>query len=55
MERHHDFEAAGLDFQQIELFHNLTNSPTADLFDNSNAMIRIDDFIAYVEIAVNLS
>ena len=50
MERNHDFQAVGLDFQEVELFHSLANSPAADLFDNSNAMIGIDDLIADVEI-----
>jgi hypothetical protein len=53
MERHHDLQAAGLDLQEVELLHNFTNCPAADLFDNSNTMIGIDDFIAYVEIAVD--
>ena len=52
MERNHDFQAAGFDLQEVELFHSLADRPAADLFDNSNAMIGIDDFIAYVEIAV---
>ena len=42
-----------MDFEEVELFHNLANCPAADLLDNSNAMIGIDDFIAYVEIAVD--
>ena len=53
MERHHDLQAAGLNLEKIELFHNLADCPAADLFDNSNAMIGIDDFIAYVEITVD--
>ena len=52
MERYHDLQAAGLDLQQIEFFHSFADSPAADLFDNSNAMIGIDDLIAYVEITV---
>jgi transcription elongation factor GreA len=42
-----------MDLEEVEFFHNLANCPAADLFDNSNAMIGIDDFIAYVEIAVD--
>jgi hypothetical protein len=54
VERHHDFEAAGLDLEQVEVFHTFANSPAADLFNNANAVIGIDDLVAYVEIAITI-
>jgi hypothetical protein len=53
MERDHNFQAAGFNLEEIELFHSFADGTATDLFDNSNAMIGIDDFIAYVEIAVD--
>jgi hypothetical protein len=48
----HHFQAAGFYFQQIELFHSRADCTAADLFNNSNAMIGINDLVAYVEISV---
>ena len=39
-----------MNFEQIELFYGRTHGPAADLFDNSNAMIGINDFVAYMEV-----
>jgi hypothetical protein len=52
MERHHNFEAAGLDLKEVVLLDGGTYGTTADLFNNSNAMIGIDDLVTYVEIAI---
>src|ERR1700693_5061262 len=52
MKWHHDLQTAGLYFQKIEIFHSLANGTATDLLDYSNAMIRIDDFIAYMEAAI---
>ena len=52
---HHHLQAAGFDVQQVEPLHVGTHSPAAYLFDNSNAMIGIDDLIADVEIQVGTS
>src|SRR4029077_17944717 len=51
MERNHYLQAVRIELQEVELCHSLANGPAADLFDNSNAMIGIDDLITYVEIA----
>src|SRR4029077_19312081 len=52
MKRHHDFQAAGLDLEQVELFHTFADRPAADLLNNSYAMIGINDFVTDVESTV---
>jgi hypothetical protein len=49
VERHHDLEAAGLDAEEVELFDGSTESPTADLLDDPHAVVRVYDFVAYLE------
>src|SRR5260370_1976208 len=52
MKRHHEFQATGLDLEQVELFHTFADSRAADLLTNSYAMIGINDFVTNVEITV---
>ena len=52
VERHHHFEAAGLDLEQVEVFHTLADGAATDLLNNSNSMIGVDDLVAYMEIAI---
>ena len=52
MKRHHHFQAAGLNLQQVELLDRLADGPAADLFDNSDPVIGVNDLVAYVEIAI---
>src|SRR5712671_4553693 len=53
--RHHYFQAAGLDMKEVELLHCGADGAAADLFDNTHAMIGIDDFVANVEIQVTIT
>src|ERR1043166_922890 len=50
--RDHHFQAAGLDVQQVKLFYRRTYGPAADLFNDSDAMVGVNDFIANVEIQI---
>ena len=52
MAGHHHPEAAGFDIQKVEPLDRCTNHPTADLLDDSDAMIGINDLIADVEIQI---
>jgi hypothetical protein len=53
VEGHHDFQAAGLDLQQVESFYGFTESAAADLFNDSDTMIGVDNLVADVEITVD--
>src|SRR5207248_7578212 len=52
VKRDHHLETAGLNLQQVELLDARADGPAADLLDDSYAMVGVNDFIAYVEIAV---
>src|SRR6266853_6011773 len=52
---HHHLQTAGLDMEEVELLHRGADGTAADLFDNTYAMIGIDDFVANVEIQVTIS
>ena len=49
VERHHNLEAAGLNLQKVELLDRLTKSAAADLLDNADAVIGVNDLVTYVE------
>jgi hypothetical protein len=49
VKRHHDFEAAGFNFQKVELFDRRTEGPAADLLDDADAMVGVNDFVTDVE------
>ena len=49
---HHHFKAAGFDVEEVELLDCRTDRPAADLFNNPNPVIGIDDLVADVEIQV---
>lgn len=53
MAGNHYPQAAGLYVQQVELLDRRTNHTAANLFDNSDAMIGVDDFVADVEILID--
>src|SRR5215472_11729198 len=48
--RYHHLEATGLDVQEVEPFDRRAHRPAADLFNDSNTMVGINDLIANVEI-----
>jgi hypothetical protein len=48
----HDFKAAGFDMKKIEPLDRGADRAAADLFNNSNPVIGIDDLIADVEVQV---
>src|ERR1700691_41486 len=50
--RDHHLEAARFNVQQVELFDGRAHRAAADLFDNTYAVIGIDDLVADVEIQV---
>src|SRR5579863_3738744 len=50
--RHHHLETAGLNVEEVELFHRSANRTAADLFDNADPVVGIDDLVANVEIQV---
>jgi hypothetical protein len=52
MERDHHFEAAGLNFQEVELLDVGSDGAAADLLDYAYSMIWIDHLVAYVEVTV---
>ena len=41
--------------QEVKLFHRGADGAAADLFDNTYAMIGIDDFVADVEVQVTIT
>jgi hypothetical protein len=49
---HHHFQAAGFDVEQVELLHRRAYRAAADLFNNPNPVIGIDDLVADVEIQI---
>src|SRR5205807_10373532 len=44
------FEAAGFDLKKIEFLDRGTYCPTTDLLDDSHAVIRINNFVADLEV-----
>jgi hypothetical protein len=48
----HYLQAAGFNVEQVELFHGSADRPAADLLDNPDSMVWINDFIADVEIQI---
>jgi len=50
--RHHHFQTAGFDVQEVELLHCRPDRTAAYLFNNPNAVIGIDNLVADVEIQV---
>ena len=52
--RHHYLQAACLNVEKIELLHGGANGSAADLLDNANAMVRVDDLIADVEVQITV-
>src|SRR5437868_14015897 len=55
VERHHDFQAAGFDFQEVKPFHAGANRAAANLLDNSYTVAGIDDFVTDIEIQVRVA
>src|SRR5208337_3107605 len=51
-ERHHHFQAAGCDLQQVELFDRGSHGPAADLFNNADAVVGVYDLLTNLENAV---
>jgi hypothetical protein len=49
VERDHHLQAAGLDFEQVELLDRGADGPAADLFDDSYAVVWVNNFVADVE------
>ena len=49
---HHHLKAAGFDVEQIELFHRGADGAAADLLDNADPVVGIDDLVANVEIQI---
>jgi hypothetical protein len=41
-----DLEAAGLDSEEVELLDSGTDRPAADLFNDSHAMVGVNNFVA---------
>jgi hypothetical protein len=54
LERHHDFEAAGFDVEEVELFNSCAEGAAADLLYNPDAMIGVNHFIANSETWFNI-
>ena len=52
VEWNHDLKTAGGYFQKVELLDRGTDRPAADLFDDADAVVRINDLVADVEIQV---
>jgi len=52
MERDHYLEAAGLDFQEVELLDVGSDGAAADLLDYAYSMIWVHHLVAYVEVTV---
>jgi hypothetical protein len=48
----HDLETAGLDVEEIELFHRGADGAAADLFDDTHPVVGVDDLVADVEIQI---
>jgi hypothetical protein len=46
---HHHLEAAGLNLQKVELLDSLTKRAAADLLNNTDAVVGVNDLVAYVE------
>ena len=49
---YHHFEAAGFYVEEVKLFDCCSDGATADLFNNANAVIGIDNLVADMEIQV---
>jgi hypothetical protein len=49
LKRHHHFEAAGFDVEEIELFNGCAEGAAADLLYNPDAMIGVNNFVANSE------
>ena len=49
---HHYFETAGFYVEKIKLFDRRPDGPAADLFNDADAMVGIDNLVANVEIQV---
>jgi hypothetical protein len=52
MERHHHLQTTGLNLKEVEFLDGCADGAAANLFDNSNTVIRIDDLITDVEAAI---
>jgi hypothetical protein len=39
-----------LNFEQVELLYSLANGPAADLLNDANTMVGVNDLLAYVEV-----
>jgi hypothetical protein len=50
MEGDHHLQAAGLNAEQIESFNDAAHGSAADLFNNSHAVIGVNNFVADTEI-----
>src|SRR5216684_3563870 len=55
VEGHRHFEIAGLNIKEVVLLDLLTKGAGADLFDNSYAVVGIDDAVTNVEITVTVA
>jgi hypothetical protein len=51
--RDFNFKIAGLNFQGVELLNTRANGPAANLFYNSNPVIRINDFVTDMKITIH--
>ncbi len=54
LKRDHDLQTTGLNLEEVEPLDRFTNGPAADLLDNPNAMVRVNDFVTYVESEVTM-
>src|SRR3954447_20250669 len=53
VERDLDFEAAGFDFEEIKFMYVGADCPAADLFNYPYTMVRINYFVADLEVQLN--
>jgi hypothetical protein len=49
VEWNHDFEAAGSDLEEVKPFDSRADGSAADLLDDADAMVGVNDLVAYVE------
>jgi hypothetical protein len=49
VERDHHFQAAGLDAQEVKAFDRGSHGAAADLLDNADTMIGVNNLVTYFE------
>ena len=52
VEGHHDFQAAGFDFEKVESFDLGADRAAADLLDYAHPMVRVNDLVSDAEALV---